>query len=152
MIKTFYFRIKTYIFQKIKSPAIIGKFLLVSGSAVVLNILLLFLLVNNLGFNSNLGENIANILSMEVSIVYNFFLSRKITWGDREKEFGKNLWFQVFKFHMTIGITIVFRIVLFYILQLLNIFYLLNAAIGIAISALFNFTVYDTIIFKNKME
>jgi len=54
------------------------------------------------------------------------------------------------KFNITIGITILFRIVLFFLLQLAGLHYMVNAAIGIAVSALFNFVVYDTLIFKKR--
>ncbi len=47
----------------------IGKFLIVSGSAVALNLLLLFLMVEYLGFSTRLGENVANATSMELSII-----------------------------------------------------------------------------------
>jgi len=67
----------------------IGKFLIVSGSAVALNLLLLFLMVRYLGFSSRLGENIANATNMKLSISYNFFMSRAITWSNRHKEQGE---------------------------------------------------------------
>jgi dolichol-phosphate mannosyltransferase len=129
---------------------VIGKFLIVSGSAVILNLLLLYAMVNYLGFDSSLGQNAANVISMELSIIYNFFLSRVITWKDRYREKGKGLFLQVIKFHVTIGITILFRMGLFAVLQLVGVHYLLNAAIGIAISAIFNFLVYDALIFKKE--
>lgn len=126
----------------------IVKFLIVSGSAVALNLLLLFLMVRYLGFSTPLGENVANAASMELSIIYNFFMSRAITWADRHKEQGRRLFIQMLKFHLAIGITILFRLALFPILQLVGVFYILNAAIGIAIAAVFNFVIYDTLIFK----
>lgn len=129
---------------------IIGKFLLVSGSAVLLNLLLLFLMVNYLGMNTTLGENFANLLSMELSIIYNFFLSRSITWKERNREHGLKLFVQICKFHIAIGITIVMRMALFAFLQWLGVHYLLNATIGIAISALFNFVIYDSLIFERR--
>ena len=130
----------------------IGKFLIVSGSAVALNLLLLFLMVRYLGFSTRLGENVANATSMELSIIYNFFMSRAITWADRHKEHGKRLFIQMLKFHLAIGITVLFRLGLFPLLQLLGVFYILNAAIGIAIAAVFNFVIYDTLIFKKEEQ
>ncbi len=127
---------------------IIGKFLLVSGSAVLLNLLLLFLMIKYMGFNTQVGENVANAVSMELSIIYNFFMSRAITWRERYKEKRGKLFMQILKFQITIGITILFRIVLFPLLQLWGIFYLLNAAVGIALASVFNFIIYDTLIFK----
>lgn len=147
---TNYNKISDFILAKIKNPLLLGKFLLVSGSAVALNLLLLYLLVTYCGLSTSLGENIANVISMEIAIIYNFFMSRWITWGDRQKETGLQLLIQLVKFNVTIGITVLFRIVLFFLLQLAGLYYLVNAAIGIAISALFNFVVYDTLIFKNK--
>lgn len=138
-------KIISYLWQRRQT---IGKFLVVSGSAVALNLFLLFIMVQHLGFRSQLGENIANAVSMELSIVYNFFMSRAITWSDRQKEQGKMLLVQMLKFHLTIGITVLFRLALFPLLQLLGVFYIINAAIGIALAATFNFVVYDTIIFK----
>lgn len=126
----------------------IGKFLMVGGSAVALNLVLLFLMVSYLGFNSPLGENLANALSMEISIIYNFFMSRKFTWRDRPQKSGKRLFLQILGFHVTIGATILLRIILFWWLQKLGVFYILNAAIGIGLAATFDFIVYDTLIFK----
>ncbi len=126
------------------------KFLLVSGSAVAINLLLLFLMVSYMGFGTPLGENIANAVSMELAIVYNYFMSRAITWKHRRKEEGGRLFLQIVKFHAAIGVTILFRLVLFPVLQGLGIQYVFNAAIGIAVSALFNYVVYDTIIFKKE--
>jgi dolichol-phosphate mannosyltransferase len=137
--------LKTYL--KANMPTM-TKFLVVSGSAVIINLLLLFVMVNYLGFNTDIGENIANAVSMELSIIYNFFMSRAITWKDRLREPGSRLLIQLIKFHVTIGITILFRLVLFPILQLAGIHYIINAAIGIAISAVFNYFVYDNLIFK----
>jgi dolichol-phosphate mannosyltransferase len=129
---------------------IIGKFLIVSGSAVVINLLLLFLMVRYWGFNTLLRENAANIISMELSIIYNFFMSRAFTWSDRDKEKGIKLFIQIVKFHVAIGITLLFRAALFPILQQFGIFYIINAAIGIALAAIFNFLIYDAFIFKKR--
>ena len=127
----------------------IVKFLIVSGSAAGLNLLLLFLMVKYLGFSTLLGENAANAISMELSIIYNFFMSRAITWRDSPRERGRRLFIQIVKFHITIGITLLFRLALFPILQQFGVFYLYNASIGIAIAAIFNFVIYDTRIFKS---
>lgn len=128
----------------------IGKFLVVSGSAVLLNLILLFLMVRYLGFGTPLKENLANALSMELSIIYNFFMSRAITWSDRHKEKGSTLFIQIVKFHLAIGITILLRLALFAILQRFGVFYLYNALIGIGLAAVFNFVAYDILIFKKR--
>ncbi len=140
-------RIVSYIIQR---RFTIIKFLAVGGSAVILCLLTLFILVNYLGFNTRLGENVANAISMELSIIYNFFMSRAITWRDRYKESGGSLVIQMLKFHLALGISIVMRLVLFAALQFLDVFYIINAAIGMALAATFNFVAYDTMVFKKR--
>lgn len=128
----------------------LGKFLIVSGSAVGINLLLLFLMVRYLGLDTSFLENVANAVGMELSIVYNFFMSRAITWNDRVREKGIGLLVQVLQFHLAIGVTIVFRLLLFPALQHVGVPYLLNAAIGIALAAIFNFFAYDALVFKKR--
>lgn len=130
--------------------AIIGKFLIVGGSAAALYFLLFFLMVNYLGFDTPLGENVANAISTELSIIYNFFMSRAITWRGRYKEKGNRLIGQLIKFHLTIGISALFRLALFPILQHFGVFYLLNATIGIAVAAIFDFVFFDRLVFRIK--
>jgi putative flippase GtrA len=142
--------VRSVIFYITERKVTIGKFFLVSGSAVLLNLLLLFVMVRYLGMDSRLGENMANFISMELAIIYNFFLSRAITWKDRNKEHGLKLFVQICKFHIAIGITIVMRTALFAFLQMLGVFYILNAAIGIALAAGFNFVIYDSLIFERR--
>jgi len=127
---------------------IILKFAIFSGSAVLLNLLLLYLMVHFMGFNDKIGENVANAVSMELSVIYNFFVSRIFTWKDRVKEKGARLFIQIVKFHLTIGLTLIFRLFLFPILQYFGVFYIINSAIGIVISAIFNFIIYDSLVFK----
>jgi len=130
----------------------IGKFLIVGGSAVALNLLLLFLMVRYLGFDTSLLENLANAVAMEIGIVYNFFMSRAITWSDRHKEKGRRLFIQMVKFNLTVGVTVLFRLALFPALQYFGVTYIYNAAIGIALAAVFDFAIYDTLVFKIKED
>lgn len=128
----------------------IFKFLLAGSSAAALNLLIMFLLVNYIGFDTHLKENIANLLSMEISIIYNFVLSRHFTWNNIPKEKGMKLIAQMIAFHATVGISVLIRILLFPLLQMLGVFYLYNVVIGVGIGAVFNFFVYDNFIFKER--
>ena len=69
----------------------IRKFLIVGFSAAALNLGLMMLFVELLGFTSFSLKNIANILSMEISIAFNFTLSRLWTWDDAPKRQGRGL-------------------------------------------------------------
>ncbi len=50
----------------------VQKFVLVGGSAAVVNLGLMTFLVEYLGFDGYYLKNLANIISMEISIVYAF--------------------------------------------------------------------------------
>ncbi|MDD4877105.1 MAG: GtrA family protein [Dehalococcoidales bacterium] len=128
----------------------IGKFLVVGGSAALLTLLILYVLVDHLGFNTKLGENVANLIGMELGIIYNYFMMRAITWQDIPKEAGKNLFIQILKFHAALIMTTLLRLILFALLQFLNVYYIINAAIGILLVAALNFIAYDTMIFKDN--
>ena len=56
------------------------KFLLGGGFAAGLNLALIFLLVDKFGFDSATLRNLANILSMEMSLVASFFIYRVWVW------------------------------------------------------------------------
>ncbi|RJQ28494.1 MAG: GtrA family protein [Peptococcaceae bacterium] len=124
------------------------KFLAVGASAAAINLGFLFLLVRHMGLDTPFEQNIANALSMELSVIYNFAVSREITWGDTRREKGLNLFVQVLSFHAAVGASVLLRLALFPLLQLLGVFYLLNAAAGIGAGAVLNFMAYDRIVFK----
>jgi len=87
---------------------------------------------------------------MELSVLYNFFLSRLYTWSDRPKETGYRLFLQILKFHGGIASTLLLRVALFAILQWVGIYFMYNAAIGIILAAVVNFFIYDTLVFKKE--
>ena len=140
-------KIVAYVYKRIWR---IGKFLVIGGSAALLTLLILYVLVDHLGFNTKLGENVANLISMELGTIYNFFMMRAVTWQDIPKESGRNLFIQILKFHVALIMTTILRLALFALLQFLGVYYIINAAIGMLLAAALNFVAYDTMIFKKK--
>jgi len=126
------------------------KFLVSGSSAAVINLGLLHILVAYLHFDTRFLENVANAVSMEASIIYNFLLSRFWTWNDAKREHGFNLIKQCFSFHAAVGVSICIRLIMFPILQLFGIHYLINAIIGIGIGATVSYILYDRVIFKER--
>lgn len=133
--------------QKIELKKIL-KFIVAGGTAALINLVFLYLLVNKLGLKSKIQKNIANALAMEISIIYNFFVNRGWTWDNVSKKYGNNLVKQIFLFHIVVGFSIILRLILFPVLQYFNVKYLFNAGIGIGIGAIINFIFYDKFIFK----
>lgn len=124
------------------------KFLISGCSAAIINLGLFYILVACLQFNTKLLENVGNALSMEVSIIYNFILSRFWTWNDARKEYGPKLIKQCTLFHIAVGFSIVIRLIMFPILQFFGVHYLVNAIVGIGTAAIVNYILYDRIVFR----
>ena len=124
------------------------KFLIVGGSAALLNFLLIAVFIEFFAFRSFFLKNIANILAIEICAVFNFSISRVWTWRDAPFKQGKSLMVQFVFFNLALLAGIVVRIILFAVFEKWGIFYLLNVAIGIGIAARINFILYDRLIFK----
>ncbi len=124
------------------------KFLIVGCSAALVNFLLMTVFVELLGFKSYFLKNLANILSIEISAVYNFSISRLWTWGDAPRKQGKSLAAQFISFNLALLAGIVLRIIFFAVFEKWGLFYLLNVAIGIGIAAGIDFILYDKFVFK----
>ena len=124
------------------------KFLVVGCSAAVVNFLLMAVFIEFFGFKTYFLKNLANILAIEISAVYNFSISRLWTWRDAPRKQGKSLVAQFISFNLALLTGIVLRIVLFAILEKWRVFYLLNVAIGIGVAACIDFVLYDRFVFR----
>jgi len=128
----------------------IRKFLVVGSSAVGVNFLVIIVLIELLGFKSYFLKNLANLLAIEISTLYNFSMSRLWTWKDAPRKQGKNLFGQFISFNLAALTGIGFRIILFPILEKWGVFYLLNVAIGIGMAASVDFVLFDKLVFRRK--
>lgn len=128
------------------------KFLIVGSSAAIVNFALMVFFVEALSFKTHILKNIANVVSIEISLFYNFLLSRVWTWGDTPKRQGKWLISQFIFFHLAAFTGILIRIVIFAILDRLGTHYLINLFIGMGVAAVVDFILYDKFIFPNVVH
>ena len=142
------------------------KFIIVGASSFVINLAAIWLFIHILDRvhlvdklaeilpieqKDKLGADIANIIAIEISILFNFFYSRRWTWNHIEKHHGRMLAYQCFKFHIAILPGFIIRALLFPILShVFKIHYIVNTMIGVAISMVLNFLLYDKIVFTGK--
>jgi dolichol-phosphate mannosyltransferase len=133
-------------------PNRLKKFILVGLSSAVVNVILIVILIEILLFDTYLLRNIANIFSIEVSIVFNYILSRIWTWGDAPKKYGKGLIAQFISFNLAALSGILIRVSLFAALDKLGIVYLVNVFIGIGVAATVDFILYDKLIFRRVLK
>lgn len=109
------------------------------------------LLVEYGGLAGVTGENIANAVSIEVSILVGFFLHSRLTWqvGPRGMGWGVGRRIRaLFGFHGVTFLSAAIRIGLFYALSLTGLFYRLNALIGIVVAVILNYFGYDRLVFR----
>lgn len=115
-----------------------------------LNLLLIFIFVDLFRMDTFFLENIANVFSLELSIIFSFLLNRNWTWQLRLRNQRYSCFIQFLFFHVAVGISVLFRIILFPIIQLININYLINTAIGISLGAIMNYFSLDKLVFVIK--
>jgi glycosyltransferase involved in cell wall biosynthesis len=124
----------------------------INGAFVALSqILSIYLLVKYANFNTDSLQEIANIISIEISVLVGLFLHSYITWRYRYETTRKFLKVFVY-FHLVTGISFVVRIALFPVLAALGIDYMTNTLIGVALAIIINFFGYDKLVFKKKLE
>lgn len=131
----------TSLFARLAKYGVNGMLVALSQFATI------FFLVERMGFSSKLQQNIANAVSIEVSIIVGFALHSAITW--REKYASKwDMAKSCCLFHGITGASFLARVVLFYLLLELGVHYRWNALIGIGVAMAMNFVGYDRMAFK----
>ena len=125
------------------------KFLLAGGVAAAFNLALIFAMIEWLGFNTSLLRNIANIISIELSLIFSFFVYRLWVWPGgvwKVKEvFGK----QLILYHFAAGTAVSMRIlILFPLLDWWGVNYSINTLFGVLLSATINYLICDRLVFK----
>jgi len=135
--------------KKILQPKIL-KFLLGGGVAAALNLLLIFFLIEKLGFNTSLLRNIANLISIEISLIFSFFIYRMWVWTGGVWTFREVILRQLPLYHISAGAAVIIRVfILFPILDWLGVKYTVNTIIGVFLSASINYLISDQFVFKS---
>ncbi|WP_013324417.1 glycosyltransferase [Gloeothece verrucosa] len=131
----------------------IFKFLIGGGFAAAFNIVLMFLLIEWLGFNTVFLRNIANVISIELSLLLSFFIYRIWVWPGGVWTVREVLWRQIPLYHVAAGTAIMVRIfLLFPLLDWLGINYAVNTLVGVLVSASLNYLISDRLVFKTPIK
>lgn len=129
------------------------KFLFGGGLAALINILLMFVLIEILGFDTDFLENIANVISIEISLLASFFIYRAWVWPGGNWEFRDIILRQIPLYHVSAGAALILRIfLLFPFLNWLGVNYAVNTLVGVFLSASLNYLISDRFVFKNVSE
>jgi dolichol-phosphate mannosyltransferase len=129
------------------------KFLIGGGVAAVVNLLLIFGLIEWLGFNTPTLRNVANAVSIELSLLASFFIYRIWVWPGGVWTIREVLWRQIPLYHLSAGAAVITRIfILFPLLDRLGVNYAINTLVGVLLSAIINYLISDRLVFKNPVQ
>jgi dolichol-phosphate mannosyltransferase len=131
----------------------IFKFLVGGGVAAAFNLALMFFLIEWLGFNTPFLRNVANVVSIEISLIFSFFVYRIWVWPGGAWTVREVLWRQIPLYHISAGTAVVARIFfIFPLLDWLGINYAINTLVGVLISAALNYLISDRLVFKTPAQ
>lgn len=137
-------------FKKLFKPKIL-KFLMGGGVAAALNLILIFWMIESLGFNTPFLRNVANAVSIEISLLFSFFVYRIWVWPGGVWTIREVLLRQIPLYHISAGTAVIARIFfVFPILDWLKVNYAVNTLIGVVLSAALNYVISDRLVFKPK--
>lgn len=127
----------------------IFRFLVGGGVAACLNLVLMALLIERLGFDTPLLRNVANIVAIEISLLFSFAVYRIWVWPGGVWS-PKDLFLrQIPLYHVSASASILLRsLLVFPLLDYLGISYGVNTLVGILISASLNYVISDRLVFR----
>jgi dolichol-phosphate mannosyltransferase len=129
------------------------KFLLGGGVAAFINILLMAYLVEHRGFDTLFLRNIANAISIEISLVASFFIYRIWVWTGGSWKLKEVLFRQIPLYHLSAATAIAVRVfVIFPLLDWLKVNYTINTLVGVIIGATLNYVISDRLVFKESRK
>lgn len=129
----------------------IFKFSIGGGITTCFNLLLIFLLIDCWGWKTPVLHNIANAVSIELSVLLGFFIYRIWVWTEGEWEIKEILFKQLPMFHIAAGSAVVARIFfLFPLLDCLSIDHKINTLAGGLFGAAINYIMSDRLVFKDN--
>jgi dolichol-phosphate mannosyltransferase len=129
----------------------IFRFLVAGGVAFLINLLLIHWLIDKRGFDTPALRNLANIISIEISLVASFFIYRIWVWTGGDWTIKDVLLVQLPLYHLSAGLVIFLRVlVIFPLLDWLGINYGVNTLIGVLVGATITYVATDSLVFKPK--
>ena len=124
------------------------RFLLFGLSAALVNLALIFVLIEVFQLSSPFLRNVANIISLELSLLYSFVVYRLFVWNS-VSGYKQGVLSQIVRYHMSSGGTLTLRsFVLFPLLDLLGVHFLVNTLIGVVAGCVLSYLLSDRYVFR----
>ncbi|TRU31442.1 MAG: glycosyltransferase [Microcystis aeruginosa Ma_MB_F_20061100_S20] len=129
----------------------IFRFLIAGGVAFLINLFLIYWFIDDLGFNTPFLKNIANVISIEISLIASFFIYRIWVWTGGDWTIRDVILIQLPLYHLSAGLAVLLRVFLIFpFLNWLGVSPGVNTMIGVLLGAGINYVASDSLIFKPK--
>ncbi|CCI03647.1 glycosyltransferase [Microcystis aeruginosa] len=129
----------------------IFRFLIAGGVAFLINLFFIYWFIDDLGFNTPFLKNVANAISIEISLIASFFIYRIWVWTGGDWTIRDVILIQLPLYHLSAGLAVLLRVFLIFpSLNLLGISPGVNTMIGVLLGASINYVASDSLIFKPK--
>ncbi|BCU13051.1 glycosyltransferase [Microcystis aeruginosa] len=129
----------------------IFRFLIAGGVAFLINLFLIYWFIDDLGFNTPFLKNIANVISIEISLIASFFIYRIWVWTGGDWTIRDVILIQLPLYHLSAGLAVLLRVFLIFpFLNWLGLSPGVNTMIGVLLGASINYVASDSLIFKPK--
>jgi dolichol-phosphate mannosyltransferase len=126
----------------------IARFLICGVFTAAFNILLLAALIEFFNLRDPLWRNIANFVSIEISVLFSFFVYRTLVWSNSRWIVRKIFRKEIPLYHLSCATSIAVRsLVLFPLLNWLGVNYVINSIMGIAAGSVINYVISDRVVF-----
>lgn len=121
------------------------KFCIVGGSGMVVNLGILFILVEY----ARLSQNASWLIAVLLSILSNFVLNNSYTYRDRKSTSQKETMQRAFSYYQTSLLVMIFNFVIYKATMSLGFQYMVAAFLGIVFSTFFNFILANKLVWRD---
>jgi dolichol-phosphate mannosyltransferase len=115
------------------------------------NVILIYYMIDIIRLDTPVLRNLANIASIEISLIFSFFVYKIWVWTGGSWNMKRLLFYQIPLYHVSAGISVMIRsFILFPVLDWLDVNPSINTLIGIVVGAVLNYKISDRVVFKTK--
>lgn len=127
------------------------RYLVCGGITAIFNIVLIDGLIDLFRLNTPILRNIANVCSIEISLIFSFFVYKVWVWSGGTWKLRDVLGKQIPLYHLSAGLAVALRVLLIFpILDWVGVNHSLNTLVGILVGAVINYKFSDKFVFKTK--
>ena len=127
------------------------RFLVCGGITAIFNVVLLVAFIKLLGIKTPFWRNLANIISIEISVIFSFFVYRSWVWSTQRSTLQEMVLRQIPIYHLSVAASFAGRsLLIFPVLDWLGIHYIVNTLIGIILGSIINYKINDRWVFSEK--